>query len=56
MIRHPIMLLLLVSVLPAQESGTPPPGFVSLLQGDGLAGWRGRPHLDPKKEAAMAPR
>ncbi len=31
----------------------PPPGFTSLFDGKTLAGWRGRPGSDPRKEAAM---
>ncbi|MBC8405406.1 MAG: DUF1080 domain-containing protein [Planctomycetes bacterium] len=30
-----------------------PPGFSALFNGKDLSGWRGRPHLDPSKEAAM---
>jgi hypothetical protein len=30
-----------------------PPGFTALFNGKDLSGWRGRPHLDPSKEAAM---
>lgn len=42
--------LLIVAALdaPADE---PPAGFTSLFNGRDLAGWRGRPQLDPKKEA-----
>ena len=32
----------------------PPAGFTALFNGKDLSGWRGRPHLDPAKEAAMA--
>ena len=31
-----------------------PAGFRSLFDGRSLDGWRGRPHLDPRKEAAMS--
>ncbi len=31
----------------------PPDGFTSLFNGQDLDGWRGRPHLDPRDEAAM---
>ncbi|MEE2711370.1 MAG: DUF1080 domain-containing protein [Planctomycetota bacterium] len=55
MIRYVATALLLVSALPAQGHVTPPEGFSPLLVGKGLTGWRGRPHLDPKKEAAMSP-
>jgi hypothetical protein len=33
----------------------PPPGFVSLLNGDDLSGWRGMGHFDPQKLWAMSP-
>jgi hypothetical protein len=32
-----------------------PEGFTSLFNGTDLAGWRGRPHLDPRKEAEGTP-
>lgn len=32
-----------------------PLGFTALFNGKDLQGWRGRPHLDPAKEAAMKP-
>ncbi|MFM9011691.1 MAG: family 16 glycoside hydrolase, partial [Planctomycetota bacterium] len=32
-----------------------PAGFTPLFDGESLAGWRGRPHLDPAAEAAMTP-
>ena len=33
----------------------PPAGFTPLFNGRDLAGWRGRPHLDPRAEAAGTP-
>ena len=33
----------------------PPAGFTSLFNGKDLSGWRGRPHLDPRKEAEGTP-
>lgn len=33
----------------------PPAGFTSLFNGRDLAGWRGRPHLDPRTEAEGSP-
>jgi hypothetical protein len=36
-------------------SAKPPEGFTSLFNGTDLAGWRGRPHLDPRKEAEGNP-
>ena len=35
--------------------GVAPAGFVSLFNGRDLAGWRGRPHLDPAEEQAATP-
>jgi hypothetical protein len=32
-----------------------PPGFTSLFNGRDLAGWRGRPHLDPREDATGTP-
>ncbi len=32
-----------------------PAGFAALFNGHNLAGWRGRPHLDPRQEAAGTP-
>ena len=34
------------------QAESPPPGFVSLFNGTDLSGWRGRPHIDPRLEAA----
>ena len=33
------------------RADAPPEGFVALFNEKDLAGWRGRPHLDPRKEA-----
>lgn len=33
----------------------PPAGFTSLFNGRDLSGWRGRPHLDPRKDAEGSP-
>ena len=33
------------------DAAEPPAGFTALFNGRDLAGWRGRPHLDPRKEA-----
>jgi hypothetical protein len=41
--------LLLAAAAVADE---PPQGFTTLFNGRDLAGWRGRPQLDPQKEAA----
>lgn len=45
-------------VMPAMSSAClravavePPPGFRPLFNGKNLAGWRGRPHIDPAQEA-----
>ena len=50
---HSLLLCLLAAPLLAQENNSPPPGFAALFDGTTLEGWRGRPHLDPKKEAAL---
>ena len=38
----------------ARGNNEAPDGFTSLFDGESLNGWRGRPHLDPRKEAAMS--
>ena len=52
MTRSLIALLLAVGTLVAQNA--PPEGFTPLFNGRNLDGWRGRPHLDPRKEAAVS--
>jgi len=47
------IILLLCAALSAQEKNVPPPGWTAMFSGTDLSGWRGRPHLDPQKEAAM---
>lgn len=42
------LLMLTAAVAAASE---PPVGFAPLFNGRNLSGWRGRPHLDPAKEA-----
>lgn len=54
MIRCILLISLLTAVLAAQDDNVPPAGFVPLFNGVDLTGWRGRPHLDPKREAAMS--
>ena len=44
-------LLAAVLLTRAVDAEEPPAGFVALFNGRDLAGWRGRPHLDPRKEA-----
>ncbi len=39
----------------AASDNVPPPGFRALFNGEDLSGWRGRPHLDPRVEAAWSP-
>jgi hypothetical protein len=39
----------------AEASNGPPPGFVSLLNGNDLSGWRGMGHFDPQTLWAMSP-
>lgn len=50
----PSLVLALLLVCPgfAQDA---PRGFTSLFNGRDLTGWRGRPHLDPRKEAKWSP-
>ena len=53
-----LLLLVFVSIGRAEPTagGTPPPeGFVPLFNGKDLAGWRGRPHFDPRKEIEGTP-
>ncbi len=53
-----LLLLATTSLQDAPQEGgaaDPPPGFRSLFSGRDLAGWRGRPHLDPRQEAAWSP-
>ncbi len=41
-------------ILPSYDAGphnVPPEGFTALFNGTDLTGWRGRPHLSPKKSA-----
>jgi len=37
------------------SAAEPPAGFTPLFNGHDLTGWRGRPHLDPRKEADGSP-
>jgi len=37
-----------------QAQAFPPAGYRSMFNGHDLTGWRGRPHLDPKQEAAWS--
>lgn len=41
--------------LVSAAASEPPAGFTALFNGRDLAGWRGRPHLDPLKEAEGTP-
>ena len=59
--RHPlgigrVLLQLTFLLLAASPSAAAPPaGYTALFNGRDLAGWRGRPHLDPAKDAEGAP-
>ncbi len=46
-----IILLLLLAATAAASATEVPAGFTTLFNGRDLSGWRGRPHLDPAKEA-----
>lgn len=46
---------LVAAVAPAAESQVVPAGWTALFNGRDLAGWRGRPHFDPAKEAEGTP-
>ena len=48
-------LALAVVAGPLAPATEPPTGFTSLFNGRDLAGWRGRPHFDPHKEAEGTP-
>ena len=52
LLRRPLLVVasLLLLVAPARAD-EPPAGFTALFNGRDLAGWRGRPQLDPRKEA-----
>ena len=55
LLRCPIIvsaLLVLTSHGQAAET-QPPQGFTALFNGKDLAGWHGRPHIDPSKWAAL---
>lgn len=43
--------LVVILTVPAAGVAEPPEHFRSLFNGKDLTGWRGRPHLDPAKEA-----
>ncbi len=49
-------LFVCVSIAPsfAHEGGHAPEGFTNLFDGKSLDGWAGRPHLDPRSDAAMS--
>ena len=49
-----LLLAALVGARPAAAADAPE-GFVPLFNGTDLAGWRGRPHLDPREETTTAP-
>ena len=52
----PMLMLVAGSLLAGDaRAAQPPDGFLSLFNGTDLAGWRGRPHLDPRKEADGTP-
>ncbi|MFM8735837.1 MAG: DUF1080 domain-containing protein [Pirellulales bacterium] len=54
----PRILTLVASLLVASStafSAAPAPGWTALFNGRDLAGWRGRPHLDPAKDAEGTP-
>ncbi len=44
--------LVIVALAGVARAAEPPAGFTSLFNGRDLSGWRGRPQLDPRKEAA----
>ncbi|MFN9367832.1 MAG: DUF1080 domain-containing protein [Planctomycetia bacterium] len=47
------LVLAAVAILAGKAAAAePPPGFTALFNGRDFSGWRGRPHLDPHKEAA----
>jgi hypothetical protein len=50
--RTLFLVLLLTATAAAAE---PPAGFTPLFNGKDLAGWRGRPHFDPAKDAEGTP-
>jgi hypothetical protein len=53
MLARTLMLLCCVWIAtPPLAAAEPPAGFTPLFNGRDLSGWRGRPHLDPAKEAA----
>lgn len=57
--RLAAFLTLALAALPAaraddRPNNTPPEGFTALFNGKDLAAWRGMPHFDPNKLAAMS--
>jgi len=52
-----VLALAVVAAAPAraQSPAAAPAGFTALFNGTDLAGWRGRPHFDPRKEAEGTP-
>ena len=57
MLRKPRFLFLACAVVLASSAwgAEPTAGFTALFNGRDLAGWRGRPHFDPAKEAEGTP-
>ena len=45
------LFLHVLTIVVTAHAADAPPGFASLFNGRDLAGWRGRPHLDPREEA-----
>ena len=47
-------LVVIVAARAAAADVTAPEGYTPLFNGRDLAGWRGRPHLDPREDARGA--
>jgi hypothetical protein len=50
-----ILAVWVAGTLAAQAPAAAPDGFTPLFNGRDLSGWRGRPHLDPRKDAEGTP-
>lgn len=50
----PLLLWISVASIPVASADQPPEGFHAIFDGRSLDGWHARPHIDPRKVAAMS--